>query len=595
MSHSENPNETPSAAKKWQWIGPFIIAAAFIFMAAVSWRKWTDIVVDFGSQLYTAWQVSNGAVLYRDIIYVPGGPFSQYFNALLFKIFGVSIATLVWANLALTAGLLALLYRNFLKAADALTATTICLAIVLVFAFGYYDFNNFNYVTPYSHELFHGLILSVLAIVFLSKWVSGKKWRDLAAAGLCYGLAFLTKPDVFVALSAAIIAAIVLAKKNGRSCWPSFAILAAASLTAPLFFFIYFLCHEKVADSFRAVTFAWLPLTKGLADQYFYRLCLGLDRPGINIGYILTWSSGLILFLALGIIATRRIFFAAAAGILIFAAAIYLDWTQIGYALPLLSIVSCFFLWSNFWKQPAHDAPVFPMLWSIFALILLSKLGLFCRVWGYGFVLAMPAFAGGIYFLLWLFPSWLEKHGTNPRIFRVLIWAMLMCACVQLARTAIANYQTVNYTVGSGANEIKTASYISYPRGEDIADALAWLKTNAPPSATLAVVPEGATINFLSHRINPTGFLAWTPGELAVYGQTNLQARFEKNSPDYVILIQRSGEEFGWQYFGLQPEYGQAMMQWIRQNYELVFQRGAVPLQSGDFGLQILKRRPDQK
>src|SRR5690242_3078068 len=79
--------KTPRLRFLSEWSGLFIVAAAFIFMAAISWRKWADIVVDFGSQLYTAWQLSQGAVLYRDLIYVPGGPFAEYFNALLFKIF----------------------------------------------------------------------------------------------------------------------------------------------------------------------------------------------------------------------------------------------------------------------------------------------------------------------------------------------------------------------------------------------------------------------------------------------------------------------------------------------------------------------------
>ena len=103
--------------------------------------------------------------LYRDLHYLAGGPFSQYFNALLFKIFGVSFRTLIFANLAITAGLLVLIYRRFLAAADRWTATTICLGIVLVFAFNEYQVvGNYNYIAPYSHELFHGLVLSILAI-----------------------------------------------------------------------------------------------------------------------------------------------------------------------------------------------------------------------------------------------------------------------------------------------------------------------------------------------------------------------------------------------------------------------------------------------
>ena len=118
-----------------KWAGLVLVGCVFALAAALSWRRWPDILVDFGIQLYLPWRISQGDVLYRDVMYLTGGPLSQYFNALLFKIFGVSFRTLIFANLAITAGMLVLVYRRFLAAADRLTATMICLAIVLVFAF----------------------------------------------------------------------------------------------------------------------------------------------------------------------------------------------------------------------------------------------------------------------------------------------------------------------------------------------------------------------------------------------------------------------------------------------------------------------------
>ncbi len=76
-----------------------MVALAFVFAAAISWRRWPDLLVDFGGQLYIPWRLANGAVLYRDLFYFAGGPLSQYFNALLFKIFGTSFLTLIVANL----------------------------------------------------------------------------------------------------------------------------------------------------------------------------------------------------------------------------------------------------------------------------------------------------------------------------------------------------------------------------------------------------------------------------------------------------------------------------------------------------------------
>src|SRR5271156_4179907 len=127
-----NPVNEPGNAR---WIGLGIVAFAFVIAAALSWRKWPDILVDFGMQLYLPWKISTGSVLYRDLKYLTGGPLSQYYDAVLFKVFGVSLLTLVISNLLIAAALVLLIYHRFLAAADALTATTISLGVVLVFAF----------------------------------------------------------------------------------------------------------------------------------------------------------------------------------------------------------------------------------------------------------------------------------------------------------------------------------------------------------------------------------------------------------------------------------------------------------------------------
>jgi len=49
---------------------------------------------------------------------------------------------------------------------------------------------------------------------------------------------------------------------------------------------------------------------------------------------------------------------------------------------------------------------------------------------------------------------------------------------------------------------------------------------------------------------------------------------------------------YGVPYFGQQKGYGFDVMQWVRRNYEPVELIGAEPLQSGAFGIKILKRLP---
>src|SRR3954465_2158812 len=96
-----------------QWGGLIIVAVTFVVAAALTWRKWPDCLVDFGLQLYLPWKISTGSVLYRDVMYLTGGPLSQHFDALLFKVFGVSLLTLMISNLTIAAGLVVLIYRRF--------------------------------------------------------------------------------------------------------------------------------------------------------------------------------------------------------------------------------------------------------------------------------------------------------------------------------------------------------------------------------------------------------------------------------------------------------------------------------------------------
>ena len=106
-------------------LGPGIIIVVGLVMLAISWRKWPDPLIDFGRELYVPWQLSQGAVLYRDIAYF-NGPLSPYFNALVFKICGVGLMSLAWANIALLGVFTFLAYRLLSLISSRLAATAAC-------------------------------------------------------------------------------------------------------------------------------------------------------------------------------------------------------------------------------------------------------------------------------------------------------------------------------------------------------------------------------------------------------------------------------------------------------------------------------------
>ncbi|HXE41941.1 MAG TPA: hypothetical protein VN516_02865, partial [Candidatus Baltobacteraceae bacterium] len=511
---------------KWlqsKWTGLLIVAAIFFFMAALSWRKWADIVVDFGMQLYIPWRLSEGDVLYRDVIYLPGGPFSQYFNALLFKIFGASIRTLIFANLTITVAMLVLIYRQFLAAADRWTATTIASIIVIGFAFANYGDGNYNYIAPYCHEALHGLALSILAIALLTHWAQKRRWLSIFGAGFCYGIVFLTKPEIFLALSAGTLAAFTLIFKSGGKfnfITKSFATFAIAALIAPLFFFFLFSRIENWQDSLRSTAFAWMPLMHhSFAENAYYKRFLGLDRPLANF-WKMIWQFAVITavtilyaaFFRRKIISSRDRIYMLALGAALLVVVSEINWA-VDRFLPLVALTLCAFLWLNSKKLGIQNRFTFPFLWSVFGLVLLAKMGLFSRIWHYGFILGMPAFAGMIYLLLWLLPTELEKYGVQRRPFRLLVGCAVVFIGLQLLMPSLNNYQKLNFPVGNGGDKIIAANTETDQRGLAVGTAISWLNTNAPANATLAVVPEGAMVNYLARRVNPTRYPVWMPPE----------------------------------------------------------------------------------
>jgi hypothetical protein len=586
--------ESPRAS----WIDLTIIAVAFVFAAAISWRKWPDILVDFGLQLYLPWRISAGDVLYRDLHYLSGGPLSQYFNALLFKIFGVSFRTLIFANLTILAATLILIYRRFVVAADRLTATTICLAIVLVFAFDEYVFiGNYNYIAPYSHEIVHGLVLSILAIAWLSDWVNKGKIRFALAAGFCFGLVFLTKPDIFLALAISATVAFALfffTRDKTEFALKSLAAFLVAAVIPLLGFFLYFLTVENWRESLQLVIFAWWPLFQSVEKSPFYLWCLGLDTPVFHVRQMLIHFFSIGLTVALYAALFRKIrgkwMIQIALAVPLWAAAFLFNWLDCGASLPLLTLSLCLLLFANYKSLALERETLFPLLWSVFSLLLLTKLGLFSRIWHYGFALAMPAAVAAIYLLLWLLPRLLEKkYDVEPRPFRFAVCVAFMIGFGILFHQSASWYALKNLPVGQGGDEIVAFNPQIAPNGEGIKQAVDWIAKNTPPDATLAVLPEGTTINYLCRRVNPTPCLDWTPTVLSVFGQMNMTAAFEKNPPDYILLVERDTSEFGVGYFG-QAGYATDLMQWIDKNYQPVRLIGHEPLQNGLFGIKILKR-----
>jgi 4-amino-4-deoxy-L-arabinose transferase-like glycosyltransferase len=482
-----------------------------------------------------------------------------------------------------------------------------CLAILLVFAFGQYsDYGIFNYVTPYSEEIYHGLILSIAAVALMARWVAAKKRGDALAAGFCCGLVFLTKPEVFLALAAGVLAGLVLAWRGlGRkdAAVKGLGLMTLAGAVPLLGFLVYFLRFAGFQQSLRWTCWAWTPvLSSSAMDSPLYRWCLGLDAPGHHLARMVGDSVGLCAIVILAFLVFRgrgqsrrdAVVFILVAVPLAALAWWEFDWVECGHSLPLLCVlVLAWVFWRG--RRAAWDSSsIFMTLWAVFSLVLLAKLGLYPRIWHYGFVLAMPAFLTAVFFLLRVVPEFLEGFAAVSNWWRALACILLLTGFAWLFLASKGVYQEETVVVGDGADMLLTFRQEFRPAGALMGQALSWMQTHSPSGSTLAVLPEGAMLNYMLRRDNPTPFLRWNPPELAVYGQANMSHALQEGRPDYIILLGVDTREFGVPYFGASDGFGGEVLRWINRAYEPVCQIGHDWTRDGEFGIRILKRSAAQ-
>ena len=127
-----------------------------------------------------------------------------------------------------------------------------------------------------------------------------------------------------------------------------------------------------------------------------------------------------------------------------------------------------------------------------------------------------------------------------------------------------------------------------------VAHLVDWVEANLPPQVSLLVLPEGVMVNYLTRRVNPTRHLNFAPPEIMIFGEERILEDLRAQPPDYVVLVHRETPEYGLPLFG--TDYAPRLLEWAREDYELVARVGAEPLalerlEDGRSGFEVLRRR----
>jgi 4-amino-4-deoxy-L-arabinose transferase-like glycosyltransferase len=602
-------HDAPADREDWfpRWLGPGAVVCVFLGLAWWSWGKWTDVQIDFGNELYIAWRLSTGEALYLDIAH-RNGPFSHYANALWFQLFGASLRTLIYCNLAVLAGICAMTWRVFRVSCGRFTATATVLVLLSVFAFSQYvGVANYNYVTPYHHFQTHGLALSIAMILCFGEALRRTSLGWCAGAGVCAGLVFLTKAELFVpvfavaVLGLGLMAAEVRETRRATRAVAVFAIAAAVPVVA---FLLLLVTQMPASLALEGVLGNWARLEGGLLRDRFYAVGAGIDDVAGNLWIALRMFAALAGFAGFAWGADRwlprfrgRAVAAAAAGLALFAALVALPeavpWRQLARALPLttltiglgLGVIGVRRRWGR--AALARWAPL--LLWALLGLGLLGKMILRARFHHYGFVLAMPATLLLVAGLLHLVPASLA--GGRGALARALGLAAVAAGAVVMLGQSAERYARKDFPVGEGGDRIVAENSRVSRRPQRIAEALARLEGLMPADATLLVLPEGIGLNYWLRRINPTRYNLFLPTELRAFGgDAAMLEEIRAHPPDFVVLMDRDHREFGVGPFGVDPRNGRRLVEWVDEHYRRVARIGPEPFRSRGFGIVILRR-----
>lgn len=586
-----------------RWTGPVLVAIYGLATLGWTWGTWPDVLIDFGTQLYVAWQLAAGKVLFTDIFYFKG-PLSPHLNALWFKLFGVSLRTLVLCNLAIVSVALCLLYRLLSDVSDRGSATVACLVFVGLFGFGQLArMGNYNFICPYSHEVTHGVVLGLLAIVCLAGYHRTRGLRWVAGAGASTGCVFLTDAPIFLAASVALAAGGALTiwaeRPHSRRLFQLAAVGAGSMVAGPAAAFVL-LCRVMPVDrAWLGTLGAWPWIVRGEVFALpFYKAWMGTQDISGSLGIMIAWAARYLMVFGPAAICglllrkpdKRRIGISVvvmlAVGGIVLSHMEAFSSGDLARPLPILMlaigaalVVLCL--------RSRDDPRAFArftvaLVMTVFAFALMWKMVLYARIYNYGFALAMPATLLFVVAVVGWLPALIANRGGNGSIVQGTAVLVILLAVGVNLKLVQDNLGYKHTAVGSGAD-----TFLTDDRGLVVNAALKEIAARIGPHETLAVLPHGAMLNYLSRRVNSTPYPDLDPLLLGVSDEDHVLASLKAHPPDYIAVVPLDLSAHGAKSFG--DDFCPGIYSWVRETYREIRVIGADPFHGAGFGVLLLK------
>jgi hypothetical protein len=575
-------------ARRARWLavlGGFALAAASVALFFVSRGKWSDALIDSGNVWMVPFEISRGALLYRDVVYW-FGPFTPYFHGAVFRFLGPTFSTLVIAGiLGSVATIAALVYaiRRFASRIEALLWSASAIPALVFMP------NSGGAILGMGYRMWHAATFALLAVAVLVGPPETHRGRRALLAGGLAGLAGLCRTEWGLAALLVVVLVAFRGEEERRPAWK-----AGLAVTAG-----FVLVFGGIFTLF-GIGAGWPALIED-APIFLFNLPAETRAHAASSGasgwpdgvWTLLYSAAiwLAVFLLTEIVVLRKAdasrarrrlpWLAALLGV--FAAAAWgggaLAGGLVWSAAPLVCAVACVV------GLRSGRGPLATALFG-FGLsgLLLSHRRLFFigdgPYVGPPLIFALVCAAGLASLAVSREPDSATRERWQRGVAVILVLLIGVAFAVRLAGYSKDDRVAIRGTAGFLSSRAELA--------REIEDLSAAIRAGSSRREGLVVFPEGEVLNFLSGRRNPIRHKLYLPGYVNARNEGEILTELERAAPGDVVIWRRSLGEYGSGPFG--ESYGRRIRRWIDRNYDRQLSRSDAP--AGSVFEHYVRRAP---
>jgi hypothetical protein len=517
--------------------GTVVAVAAIAFIQ--SYGCWLDPIIDTGRDLYIPEQLARGAKLYRDIRY-QYPPLAPYLLALITGGIGHSLASYMAIGIAQSMTIAASLWMALRRPLPAFAATLSFAAMCFCGASTW----GANFLFPYSYGATIGMALLCIALAAFVHARNALALSMLLLASWC-------KVEYAIA-SLLIVTILAIGRRVTFRQVAAYATALPASIAAVAFYFRdtnWWSENVFAAWQHGARARHFFEVVSGVASWKEQLLQIAIGLAGIAAIFFLqrwrSWLAGAAIVVVAILIADHSFFRAWAV----------LQWIALGWALVR-----------------DRESPL--LIFAAFSVATTLRIPLNVSPSWYGFVLTVPTLALAAYTLFCYVPVWRRLSSLRP------VGGQAGKPALRPRGGFLAFLWLAPFVTNAGADlwqqheryAQKQYAIVS-PRGtfydwnQDRAVILNRMIATVR-GGTLAVMPEGITINYLTQTRTPLTFHTFTPVETADLSiEEAIVRELTAHPPGRVLIVSRDVREYGSRGFGI--DYDRGVIELVKSRYRV--------------------------